>query len=209
MKLEEDANVFTANDEQVGHLDRVVIDPKTKEVTHIVVRKGLIFSEDKVVPISLVASVKGNRLALREDAGDLKALPKFKKKHYVPLDEEERSRINTAGINVPPYYLYPPYSVPSQIPLRPIKIVQNIPQGTIALKEGAEVISADSEFVGKVDEVLTSAQADRITYFVISQGLLNKKRKLIPSTWVMYLEEDTVHLEVNSHLLDELPEYQA
>jgi hypothetical protein len=25
----------------------------------------------------------------------------------------------------------------------------------------------------------------------------------------MYLEEDKFHLEVNSHLLDELPEYQA
>jgi uncharacterized protein YrrD len=209
MKLEQDAKVFTADDKQVGHLDRVVIDPKTKKATHIVVRKGLIFTEDKVVPINLIASVKGDRVTLREDAGDLEALPKFEERHHVPLDEEERSRIGNAGINVPPYYLYPPYGIPSYLPLRPIEVVQNIPQGTIALKEGAEVTSADGEYVGKVEEVLTSAQVDQVTHFVVSQGLLTKTRKLIPSTWVSRLEEDKVHLEVNSRLLGELPEYQT
>jgi uncharacterized protein YrrD len=209
MKLEHDAKVFTADDKQVGYLDRVVIDLKTKKATHIVVRKGLIFTEDKVVPINFVASVKGDRVTLREDAGDLEALPKFEERHHVPLDDEERSRIGNTGINVPPYYLYPPFGIPSYLPLRSIEVVQNIPQGTIALKEGAEVTSANGEYVGKVEKVLTNNQADRVTHFVVSHGLLTKKRKLIPSSWVNRLEEDKVHLEINSHLLGELPEYQT
>jgi uncharacterized protein YrrD len=61
MKLEQDANVFTAHDGQIGQLDRVVIDPKTYKVTHIVIRKGLIFTHEKVVPISLIASMRGVR----------------------------------------------------------------------------------------------------------------------------------------------------
>ena len=70
-EFKERASVVTADEQQVCRVDRVVIGPKTKEVTHIVVRKGLIFTEDKVVPINLVASATEDRVTLREDAGDL------------------------------------------------------------------------------------------------------------------------------------------
>jgi uncharacterized protein YrrD len=40
MQFTQNANVFTAQGQQVGSLKRVVLDPQTKEVTHIVVEKG-------------------------------------------------------------------------------------------------------------------------------------------------------------------------
>jgi uncharacterized protein YrrD len=76
MKFTKDAPVFTAKHERVGHVARVVVDPQTKEVTHIVIRKGFIFAEDKVLPVSLVAS-GGEQIMLSENAGDLHAFPRF------------------------------------------------------------------------------------------------------------------------------------
>jgi sporulation protein YlmC with PRC-barrel domain len=34
MQFKENTSVFTAHGEQVGDIDRVVLDPRTKEVTH-------------------------------------------------------------------------------------------------------------------------------------------------------------------------------
>ncbi|MBN1876656.1 MAG: PRC-barrel domain-containing protein [Anaerolineae bacterium] len=82
MEFIKDAPVLTAENEQIGHVERIVIDPKTKVVTHIVIRKGFIFAENKVLPISLVAS-GGEQVKLRENVGDLQAFPKFEEKNYV------------------------------------------------------------------------------------------------------------------------------
>jgi uncharacterized protein YrrD len=82
MEFIKNAPVFTAKNERVGHVDRVVIDPQTKEVTHIVIRKGFIFAESKVLPISLVAS-GGEQIMLRENAGDLHAFPRFEERNFV------------------------------------------------------------------------------------------------------------------------------
>jgi len=41
MQFRENADVFTPAGEKIGRLDRVVIDPGSFEVTHIVTQKGL------------------------------------------------------------------------------------------------------------------------------------------------------------------------
>lgn len=208
MKLEMNAKVLTSQNEQIGELDRVVIDPQTKEVSHLVVRKGMIFTEDKVVPMNMVAAVKGEQVILREHAGDLQGLPKFEVEHHIPVDREEGSRILDAGVGVPPYYLYPPYGIPPYAAMRPTKTIQNIPEGTIALQEGAQVIGMDGEDVGQLKEVLTSTTTGWATHFIVSRGLLDREEKLIPSTWVSGIREDEVMLYVNADLIEALPEHE-
>ena len=213
MEFRQDASVFTADDEYVGHVDRVVLYPRTKDVTHIVVRKGLLFTEDKVVPIELIASATGDRVVLRKDADDPGALPDFEETHYVMLDEEESTRAKAPAGSPPPLYWYPRAGVPRGYParFRRPQVVENternIPEGTVPLKEGARVISADGEHVGDIECVLTDPELDRATHFVISRGLLRKERKLIPPMWVVRVGEEEVHLGVGSSLLDTLPEY--
>jgi uncharacterized protein YrrD len=221
VQFRKDANVLTATDDKVGEIERVVVDPRTKEVTHIVVRKGFLFTEDKVVPVNLIASAQGDTVRLREDAGDLERLPDFIDEHFVVVDERELARTGAPPTYYPPLgpvYWYPPFgnvTVPAPIgdtgPAEPPYVVEterNIPEKAVALKEGAEVISADGEQVGDVELVLTGPEADRVTHFVITQGLLLKERKLIPYHWVSKIDEERVHLVVGSHFLESLPEYQ-
>jgi uncharacterized protein YrrD len=216
MRFRQNADVVTAQGEKVGEVDRVVLDPHTNAVTHVVVRQGLLFTEDKAVPVDLVASATEERVTLRPDAGDLEALPEFQEKHYVLVDERELSRTETASTQPTPVYWYPPlyshtYGVPgpyavARLPLS-VQIERNVPEGTVALKEGAEVISADGEHVGDVKEVMTDPEADEVTHFVISQGLLFKDQKLIPYHWVSRLGEKSVHLAVGSEFIERLPAY--
>jgi uncharacterized protein YrrD len=69
-------------------------------------------------------------------------------------------------------------------------------------------MSSDDEHVGDVERIFVDPDSNQATHFVISQGLLFKDRKLVPAHWVTSVEEDKVHLSVNSHLLERLPSYQ-
>jgi uncharacterized protein YrrD len=213
MEFKLDAKVFTADNRQIGHVDRVVLDPKTKEVTDIVVRKGLIFTEDKVVPTDLVAGTRDSQVILREGVEDLQTLPDFQKEYYVVIDREE------LGPGLPkeeyplPLYYYPtvhkgaptPYSIQKTV----TETKRHIPEGTVALEEGARVFSADGQHVGDVERVFIYPRTDHASHFLISKGLLLKERKVIPVAWISTIEEDKVHLVVRSRLLERLREYQA
>lgn len=210
MQFKQGASIFTVEDKEVGHIDRVVVDPKTNEVTHIVVRKGLLFTEDKVVPVSLIASGKGERITLRMDSDKLDALPNYEETHYVALNEEELARGESGPIHVAPAsYWYPPYPetpvMPYVEPAYATETKINIPKGTIAVKEGAKVITRDNHHVGNVEQVLTDSQTDRITHFIVSKGLLLKEKKMIPVGWIASLGEEQVDLAVVLRTVQDLP----
>ncbi len=223
MQFKQGADVFTADGQKVGEIERVVIDPKTDEVTHVVVEKGFLLPVDKVVPISLIGPASEDRVTLRENAGDLEALPDFEEKHYVWMDDANLRKTTEQKYSRPLYW-YPPvrttwwrsggylgypgpfgYTVPPYV----VQTERNIPRGTVALKEGAKVISKDGEHMGDIDAVLTDPEEDRATHLVISQGLLLKERKLVPTSWIAQVMSDEVHLAVESRLIERLQEYEA
>jgi len=215
MQFKQETGVFTADGRDVGNIDRVVMNPHTKEVTHLVVRKGFLFTEDKVVPIDLIATATEDRVVLRSDAGDLGALPQFEETHYLPLAEAAPDTARAAK-DATPLYWYPPVGVaawgyPGSFAPGPVYVThteQNIPEGTVALKEGSKVISSDDKHVGNVERVFTDSRTDRVTHFLISQGLILTERRLVPITWLSSVMEDEVHLTVNAQLLDKLPKYE-
>ena len=213
MQFAKGADVFTADGEKAGQVDRVVIDPKTNEVTHIVVEKGFLFREEKVVPVSLVEKTTEGRVDLSL-IDDLEGLPPLVDEHYVSmLDAGE-----PYGKGV---YWYPPhgsawwhpsgpYPVAFGYPEPPyvIRTEEYIPEDTVALEEGAKVITNDGEHVGDVERVFADPDSDRATHFVISRGFLLTEEKVVPTTWVKDIEEEEVRLAVGARLIDALPAYE-
>jgi uncharacterized protein YrrD len=89
------------------------------------------------------------------------------------------------------------------------QIEQNIPAGTVAVKEGATVISAEGKHVGHMESVFADAAVEQITHLLISNGLITKEKKLLPIDWVTVLGEDEIHLRVNKLSVDELADVSA
>jgi uncharacterized protein YrrD len=89
-----------------------------------------------------------------------------------------------------------------------METVRNIPEDTIPLREGTDVMSSDSEHVGDIERLLITPDTNKVTHFVISQGVFFKDRKLVPAHWVRAVEEGKVHLSVPSRLLEQLPSYE-
>lgn len=218
MQFKQGTRVYTSDGQDAGSIDRVVLNSNTKEVTHIVVRKGFLFTEDKIVPLNLIASADDVRVVLQRDAGKLDDLPPFEETHYVPLDETE---VNTTAYPTgmaSPLYWYPPmggwmgyagyrygYSYP---PPYPTETEQNIPEGTVALKEGAEVVSADNQHVGTLKRIFTESQDNRATHFLLSDGFLFKEKKIVLVSWIRKIQKDKVYLGVGAAVINRLREYQ-
>lgn len=214
MQFTQHASVFTADGNEVGRIDRVVIRPKTKEVTHIVIRKGFLFIEDKVVPIDLIALGQEERITLRMNGDKLEQLPNFEETHYVVSNEEELGRDSSnAPTGMPPaVYWYPPYGETPVVPYTELPYAAethvNIPEGAVAVKEGAKVITRDGKHIGNVEQVLTSPQTDQATHFLISKGLLLKETKLVPVEWIDSLGADEVRLAMGAQIIEELHEHE-
>ncbi len=215
MKLTKGAEVFNAQGDKLGALQRVIIDPRTKAVTHIIVEKGWLFTTNKVVSINELDPNREDRLAVRNPEAEEDDFPAFEESHFVNLDENDHPQSEVDGA-----YWYPPANLAwwraggvytgyyPPIPMYVMRTTQNIPEGTIALEEGAKVISRDDKQIGNIEQVIVEPQDNRATHFVVQGGLFSERR-LIPVLWISSIDEDQVHLVVGSHLVDRLPEYKA
>jgi uncharacterized protein YrrD len=215
MQFNHGTRVITSENEDVGHLDRVVIDPRSQEVTHLVVSRGLLFSNAKVVPLDMVALAGEEQVVLKEDKQRVESLPNFNQDQFISLNEMEAGRQRRSwGHSAPPVYSYPAAGVPANW-FRPIPeqsanldVERNVPTDTITIKEGARVLAEDGKRVGNVEQVFTYEDSGEITHLLISQGLLLQERKLVPVDWVNVLGENEVRLVVTSALLEDLPRYK-
>lgn len=213
MVLKEGTSVFTASGEEVGKINRFVLEPATNEVTHLVIQKGWLLPEDKVVPIEWVSSATDEKVVLNKDSSDFEQLPPFEETHFIRIDEDTT---DTDGYptyrTTPAYYWYPPHGYLG-FPVGyygwpPTETQRNIPEDTVPIKEGADVISSDGEHVGDIERIHVDPTSNVTTHFLVSEGLLFKERKLVPAHWVNSVEENKVHLYVSSQMLDRLPEYK-
>lgn len=215
MELKKGADVFSSVGEKVGYLDRVVINPDTKEVTHLVVQTGLVFSTNKVIPIEWVSMKVGDRIALKKNAQELEDLPEYDPDSYINLDKsaypEEERKLDASYWNPPLYYPWwlSAGGTPGRYP-KPkfVKAQDVIPDETVALKEGAKVISKDGEHIGNVEDVIVETDEYRATHLVIGTGFFLTEQKLVPTLWISDVDEDKIHLSVESQIFDRLPEYE-
>ena len=213
MRFVKGAEVFTATGEKIGTVSRVVIDVKTRDVTDLVVERGGLLSKDeKVIPVGLVDLENEDQITLRETNQSVDDFLDYKTTQYVPVE-----RAGAPYENVEATYWYPPVNFQMQMPRAglisetvPDQVLQtetSIPEGRIAISEGAEVLSADDKHIGNVEEVITNAEGNTVTHFVIGKGFLLKEHKMVPAFWVNNMDGDKLRLSVDSMLFDRLPDY--
>jgi uncharacterized protein YrrD len=221
MRFKEGAPVYSADARQVGSVDRVVVDADTREITHVIVREGLLFTRDKLVPIDFVQEAGDDQVTLNKVVDEIQALRDFEESHYVPAERKRAGAGQLLG-EVQSLFLYPPRSVtwwgPSEILDSPAQgrqpryvrqKLENLSRGQVALEEGARVFDADGKQVGNVAEVVFDPESDRITHLVIARGLLLRTEKLVPSNWIKEIGEKEVRLTVGAQYLRALKTGEA
>jgi sporulation protein YlmC with PRC-barrel domain len=225
MDLQKDAMVVTHDGQEVGRLDRVAINPRSKDVTHLVVRKGTLFPVDKVIEMMHVGEVTPERITLRPEVGDPKYLPPFEVKYYVgtnaPLARDgglgrtfaPRGYWTAPGGSLGGVGGVPVRGIPdSAMPLPKIpppgtevEVEKNVPESTVALKEGARVVAEDGAEVGSLVRIMADEATGRAISFLVAHG---SGHKAIPADWIGEVKEKEVSLLVDGGVVDQMADYE-
>jgi uncharacterized protein YrrD len=211
MKFKLGTKVISNKGEHIGDIERVVIDPVTKSVTDVVIEKGVLFKEDRVVPVNLIEMADEDRVTLRLDEDELEELPEFEETNYLYIGDVDRE--DYPGVEPVPLIPVVPSPYASASPAIPVASPQplieekerHIDPGDVAIKENAPVYDVKGKKLGDVEQILSDPESHRITQFVISEGLLLKEKKNVPISWVSEIDENRVKLAVGSKLVDQLP----
>jgi len=218
MKFRYGADILSWENEKVGELKHVVIDPGTDEITHLVAEKGFLMPEDKLIPISLVMEATDEHIKLYAFEGSFSDFDDFTETHYVQSDRSRTDMItDEEEIEFVPMMAYPPagtigmgYTPMIYYPeKREKETVKNIPAGTQDISEGEKVVGLDGDHVGNIEEMIVEPQTDQVTHYVISKGILFTEEKLVPSSWVRRYDDERVKLVVDSTIVEQLPEYEG
>lgn len=212
----EGADIFTANGDKIGTIDQIVITPHNNEVTHIVIRAGGLFKEERVLPVHMIAETYEDRVILRPDAGDLDKLEGFKEEYYLPVERDDYPE-GHVPVHSPAVFYYGSISQWSNNNSGFIPVVEpprsdgtempNLPEDAVLLGTGTDVYTSDDQHVGKIERVFTDPNSNRATHFLITQGMLLKSRKLIPAAWVDTTTDQQVRLAVRGRQVERLPDY--
>lgn len=177
MQYRLNAAVQSLGGDPVGHLNRLVVSSSAQEITHLIVHRGGLFGDDRVVAIDHVEQAASDVITLFRSADDLGHLPLW---NEIPVGGSEQ--------------LHAIWS-------RPDHDTATLPTSSstlnaILLREGVRVKSSDGVDVGDVETVATGSDATTITFLHVARGLMTRERHLVPITWVSHIGDDVVHLTV-------------
>jgi sporulation protein YlmC with PRC-barrel domain len=180
-----------------GQSTYVIINPISRQVTHVVVKgkKGL--HTEHLVPIDLVADTTRDLIRLRCTTEELAKIELFTETEYV------QERIPDVDYMEDGYLVWP-YHIPKLDTTIPVTH-QRIPHGELAVRRGARVEATDGH-VGRVDEFLVDPVDTHITHLVLREGhLWGQKDVTIPVSHIDRIEADTVYLNLDKHSIEALP----
>jgi sporulation protein YlmC with PRC-barrel domain len=191
------------SDGLAGHTSAVIIDPATRQVTHLVVRERALPFMEYLAPIELVSDATPREVHLRCSKAGLDALEPF---HY---SDYGANAADYAGYASDQYYFWPEAGnamlMPTEDPMDLAVAYDHVPAGELAIDRGARVNARDGH-VGKVDEFLVDPRDDKITHLVLREGhLWGKKAVTIPVTEIDHIDDNEVYLKLDKQAVETLP----
>jgi sporulation protein YlmC with PRC-barrel domain len=189
------AKVLCADGQPCGRTSYVVLNPVTKTMTHVVVKRGVWPNDERLVPIELVIDSALEHIQLSCSRDKLAAMDTFIETEFV---ESEVDQYLTDS-----YVLAWPYRYPA---MRRVTVEhERIPIGELAIRRGARVEASDG-YAGHVDGFLVDETSEHITHLVLREGhLWGQKDVTIPVSEIARIEEDVVHLRLDKDNIEKLP----
>ena len=160
------------DDGRCGRLTRVVIDPSTDRVTALIVEKGFLQREDRVVPVMAVKSASDDQIVLGMHSSALHDFQEYREVDFrVPVERWDRGRYRPEQTR----YAVSPYegvAGSGVVPSRRYRFHEGVPFSLKVVGRGTMVRDADGS-LGEVDHVLVDCEGQYITHLVVRQGLFS------------------------------------
>jgi sporulation protein YlmC with PRC-barrel domain len=174
MRLDLDAKVRARDGEEIGSVDRAIVNPQTNEVTDIVVRTGAIFGRDIVVPREDVerANQDGDTIQLDVTKAELEQFPDFVIEQY---GAPPPTWVAPAGYGFPAgSYAWPiavdPMGGPMPVPEELVDDADIEEPEHVTLTKGALVLDTHDDDIGVVEDLRFDVDTGQLQGFVLRVG---------------------------------------
>ena len=169
-----------------GKVSRLIIDPATEAVTHLVIQPKHRLGVGRLVPLDLVDTTAGD-IRLRCTVEEFGALEPAQETELV---DDVTGSLGLGGLNTPP-------------PV-PVIIQDVVPLGEADVDRGEPVHALDGE-IGRVQGFLVDPNDHRVTHVLLEEGhLWGRKKVSIPVSAVTGVENG-IQLSLTKKQVEDLP----
>ena len=191
-----------SKDEEYGRLAGLVIYPEAWLATDLIVKRGQLMAQQRVVPIDMVQSALGDDVYLAVGSHELDQCPQYRVVEYEePVTGLEQQTAEIAA----PHGLYGP-SEPT-VPTIKQKFREGIASDQRVIEPGMPIRNLEGK-IGKAVRVVVNRESNEITYLVAQRGMVFHEHLVVPITMVEEVSEDSVLVTGTDEMLEELPQYK-
>jgi sporulation protein YlmC with PRC-barrel domain len=168
----------TCNDGAVcGEVERVILDPVSRTVTHLVVRAGNHRRVlDRLVPVALAETEGGGRVRLNCSADD-----------FAKLDAAEEKHVSEGSLGY--FHIAGGVAFPA-VGRGELTTEETVPFGEVDVHRGDRVRASDGE-IGHVEGLIIDRSDRRVTHVLLQEGhVWGRKRIAIPIDAVTRVASD-------------------
>jgi uncharacterized protein YrrD len=216
MDIQLGKEVLSSDGTYLGKVDRVVVDPTTHEVVEIIVHKGFLFTTDRMIELPFIARVDEDGVVyLNVTAKRAETLPTFYEHEYVvpTVGEQHEAPYPLSGgvsggtAGAMPLLWRSTYAghdfkpasrsmfEPAALETGSIEIRSNLPDNTVAIDKGTDIICSDGEKCGVVLDVVYDEQRN-VTEIIGQLGLFRRSTVRVPAAWIESITPDHVRISV-------------
>jgi sporulation protein YlmC with PRC-barrel domain len=176
-----------------GRVERVILDPVARTVTHLVVRAGKHPRMlDRLVPVALAETEVGGTVRLNCSADDFAKLDAAEEKHSVSESSFGYFHIMAGG------------GVAPAVGRGEVITEDTVPFGEVDVHRGDRVRASDGE-IGHVEGLVIDRSDRRVTHVLLQEGhVWGRKRVAIPIDAVTRVGAD-LEVGLTKHQVHDLP----
>lgn len=202
-------------DGEAGRLERLIFTPREGMVTGIVVHRGFLGHDDRVVPLKDVCRSTDAGVELDLSLAELQQQPRYSPGAFTTPSPQWQAAhgyaAETASLSLGG-------SASELHALRPERsgVVQERAAGdaaAVVVGEGMEVVLRDqvsgaARKAGRVAVVLLDPRSRHATHFVMRKGRFATRDLIVPLSWAAEITRERILLDADARQLDHLPEYR-
>ena len=198
-----------ALDGRAGTLEKVVVDPHARCVTHLIVGKGwpgaLWPKEQRVAPVQAIERVDADGIHLDATMAELEQLPAYREETFITPDPAWEPLAYYALADTLFWGgAYPGVAYPVIPGIEHITYA-GVPEGAIVLRRGVDVACNDA-LVGTLDHMLIDPISGRMTQLVVEERGTGRK-VIVPQDWIRELHEHAIVLHTWNPYRPGVPAY--
>ena len=212
MRIDLGMDVVTSDGDKLGTVEKLVLDGNSKQISKLIVSGGFLGGEDRIVDVSMITGQNADTIQISLPKSEAEELPTYVTEQYVDVPEDDYDALpfGMPAATGAGFYLYgAPYAgrgyegtsdslfnaAPADAPV--VENRSNLEETDALISTGTDVVGADGEKVGSIEEVFVDEHG-QINGFLVKKGFIFTHDVRIPMDWVREVNGDTVHLSISA-----------